>query len=483
MDAITNKLTSMRISEELLNVNNDVTISDYKSSNTTIDCKLLDALHTKVYNDVMLAMSKKFESYISECNAKIQAMVDEKCIQSSMVISSATGNIPPNDDNINNRLSALEKQNAELQKSAEEKSIDIDQLIIDQKAIDIRSINNSEKISNIESETSGIKVEMTSLQTSLDEEIAKSTQTKLDQCVVPNRLEVLEVVCEDILIEQSFIKAAQEGIDSRINASDVRAGKLEARIDSTEQQGRKGILEFHEIPFQHARTRKEDTTEIIIDFCKYYLNITLNKYDISVSHRQIHPNEKKKQGSRYIPPIYCLFVNRSVATMILQRKSMLNNARNSRGDRYEIKENLTYDRRLLKERVDNELTTYQYSWVRNGTIFVKKSSRSRPIAVNSNEFLNKLINEENAAKTSKNADHPSSCTSNLASSHNTQPVSEYSSTNGPNSNYMYSSQTSLRNPRSATLNDFINARLRSANRTPRLNNTVFTNSSVNNLAV
>ena len=406
----------MRISEELLNVNNDVTISDYKSSNTTIDCKLLDALHTKVYNDVMLAMSKKFESYISECNAKIQAMVDEKCTQSSMVISSATGNIPPNDDNINNRLSALEKQNAELQKSAEEKSIDIDQLIIDQKAIDIRSINNSEKISNIESETSGIKVEMTSLQTSLDEEIAKSTQTKLDQCVVPNRLEVLEVVCEDILIEQSFIKAAQEGIDSHIN----------------EQQGRKGILEFHEIPFQHARTRKEDTTEIIIDFCKYYLNITLNKYDISVSHRQIHPNEKKKQGSRYIPPIYCLFVNRSVATMILQRKSMLNNARNSRGDRYEIKENLTYDRRLLKERVDNELTTYQYSWVRNGTIFVKKSSRSRPIAVNSNEFLNKLINEENAAKTSKNADHPSSCTSNLASSHNTQPLSDYSSKNGPN---------------------------------------------------
>ena len=471
----------MRISEELLNVNNDVTISDYKSSNTTIDCKLLDALHTKVYNDVMLAMSKKFESYISECNAKIQAMVDEKCTQSSMEISSATGNIPPNDDNINNRLSALEKQNAELQKSAEEKSIDIDQLIIDQKAIDIRSINNSEKISNIESETSGIKVEMTSLQTSLDEEIAKSTQTKLDQCVVPNRLEVLEVVCEDILIEQSFIKAAQEGIDSRINASDVRAGKLEARIDSTEQQGRKGILEFHEIPFQHARTRKEDTTEIIIDFCKYYLNITLNKYDISVSHRQIHPNEKKKQGSRYIPPIYCLFVNRSVANMILQRKSMLHNARNSRGDRYEIKENLTYDRRLLKERVDNELSSYQYSWVRNGTIYVKKSSRSRPIAVQSNELLNKLISEENAAKRSKN-DHPSSSITNMAGSHNTQPINYYPSTNGPNSNSMYSSQISLRNPRSATVNDFINARLRSANRTPRLNS-VFTNSSVNNIAV
>ena len=209
----------------------------------------------------------------------------------------------------------------------------------------------------------------------------------------------------------------------------------------------------------------------------------MNKYDISVSHRQIHPNEKKKQGSRYIPPIYCLFVNRSVATMILQRKSMLNNVRNNRGDRYEIKENLTYDRRLLKERVDNELTSYQYSWVRNGTIFVKKSSRSRPIAVQSNEFLNKLINEEIAARRIKTADHPSTSTRSLESSQNTQPVSDFSSANGSNSNYMYSSQTSLRNPRSATLNDFITARPRSENRTPRLNNTVFTNSSVQNLAV
>ena len=64
MDVITNKLTSMCISEELLNINNDVTTADHKNSNTSanIDSKLFDALHTKVYNDVMLAMSKKFES-------------------------------------------------------------------------------------------------------------------------------------------------------------------------------------------------------------------------------------------------------------------------------------------------------------------------------------------------------------------------------------------------------------------------------------
>ena len=43
-------------------------------------------------------------------------MIDEKCNKSCMVISSATGNIPPNDTNINSRLSALEKKNAELQK-------------------------------------------------------------------------------------------------------------------------------------------------------------------------------------------------------------------------------------------------------------------------------------------------------------------------------------------------------------------------------
>ena len=197
----------MRISEELLNVNNDETISDSISSNTTIDPKVLDALHTKVYNDVMRAMSKQFESYITKCNAKIQAMVDKKYNESSMLISTATGNIAPNEANINNRLSALEEQNAELQKLVEEKSIEIGQLIIDQKAVDIRSINNSDKISNIESENNGIKVEMRSLQTSLDKEIARSTQTNPDQCTVSNRLDVLEIVCEDVLTEQSLIKS------------------------------------------------------------------------------------------------------------------------------------------------------------------------------------------------------------------------------------------------------------------------------------
>ena len=104
------------------------------------------------------------------------------------------------------------------------------------------------------------------------------------------------------------------------------------------------------IPFQHTKTHKEDTTKIIMEFCDYYLKIKLNRYDISVSHRQIHPNEKKKLGNRYIPSIYCLFVNRHVANEILRRRSMLHNARNYWGERFEIKENITQERRLIKER-------------------------------------------------------------------------------------------------------------------------------------
>ena len=74
---------------------------------------------------------------------------------------------------------------------------------------------------------------------------------------------------------------------------------------------------------------------------------------------------------------------------------MLKNQGNDRNGRYFIKENMTLQRRLLRDKARDELTSYPNQWVRNGSIFVKKDMRSRPIRIESEAQLEKLISEQN----------------------------------------------------------------------------------------
>ena len=168
-----------------------------------------------------------------------------------------------------------------------------------------------------------------------------------------------------------------------------------AAIDNLGQYQRRETLEFHSIPDQGNRYKREDTNEIVINFCNYYLGVQVKRSDISVSHRQPIEADRKKFGDRYMAPIYCRFVNRKLALEILKKRHLLKNVRSKRGDRFFIKETLTLQRRLIRDRAKRTLTSYKFQWVKNGTIFVKKNENSRPIRINSEGALDKLINEQN----------------------------------------------------------------------------------------
>ena len=72
-----------------------------------------------------------------------------------------------------------------------------------------------------------------------------------------------------------------------------------------------------------------------------------------------------------------------------------------------IRENLTLKRRLLSDRVKEELVGYKYGWVRNGCVYVRKNKGDRAIKVNSEEALNKLLKES--------AGHPAAPVVNVVS--------------------------------------------------------------------
>ena len=157
------------------------------------------------------------------------------------------------------------------------------------------------------------------------------------------------------------------------------------QLDNQQQYTRNDILELLGIPYPRSSQYPEDVMQVVKDFFQYYLNITVHTYDISVAHRQTNPEEKKRLGKNYIPPIYVKVVNRHLALHILKKRYLLRNCRNRYGDKFEIRENLTLTRRLLWASVQEKLNTYRFKWVKNGQIFVKKTHNSYPIKIASED--------------------------------------------------------------------------------------------------
>ena len=78
-------------------------------------------------------------------------------------------------------------------------------------------------------------------------------------------------------------------------------------------------------------------------------------------------------------------MNRSLVKKILKKRHLLKNF-----PQYKISENLTLNRRVIHERVVEELTSYPFNWVSNGNVFVKKEG-GRPIMVNTTDKLEELL--------------------------------------------------------------------------------------------
>ena len=53
----------------------------------------------------------------------------------------------------------------------------------------------------------------------------------------------------------------------------------------------------------------------------------------------------------------------------------------------------------------NELHSYQYKWVKNGSIFVRKNGRSKVIKIISESSLDELLRDQNLMKNNVNEEN------------------------------------------------------------------------------
>ena len=188
----------------------------------------------------------------------------------------------------------------------------------------------------------------------------------------------------------------QEDILRRVTVLEKEHGDFAIELDSNQQYPRREILNFLKIPFQGNRRHPEDTYQIVITFLRQYLDIHIQLTDISICHRQVIPSDKRSLGKKYIPPIYCKFLHRSLVHRILEQRHLLKGQFNRYGDPLDITENLTPKRRLLLEAVETKLNSFNKKWVKNGDIFVKKYPKSRPIKIVNEASLNKLLENESS---------------------------------------------------------------------------------------
>ena len=342
MDKITDAMTSLSL-VDINTITDNNTADDMKELCSTIDSNLLHFANlklerlTEVFNKKLVDLYQSFNKQLNEIKAaSIPKTTDlENSLDKSDIFQ---------------RLKAVEELTPKI--SEVESSV----------------TSSSNIITNLQSDIHAVSSRLSNLQVNTDEQVAR------------------------VLEDESKLTS----INARLFTIENRLKEIDDRQDDQEQQGRKGNVEFHRLLFERHRGKNEDTTGMIIRFCGKYLNIHLNRYDISVSHRQEHPADKKKEGRYYIPPIYCQFVNRSVARLVVERKGMLKYAKNSRGENYMVKENLTLRKRLLNERVLKELHTFKYKWVKNGSIFVRKLEGSHAIKVKSEDVLDDLLARQRA---------------------------------------------------------------------------------------
>ena len=202
---------------------------------------------------------------------------------------------------------------------------------------------------------------------------------------IEKRLVTLEKFRDDTEPDMSVIKKDMGCLKTELNGIQSVCKSLADQGDAQEQYGRLEILVFGGIKYILGTRGKEDPTSVIINFLRTCMGIFITNRDISICHRQYNPSEKSKMGKDYVPAIYCKFLNRSLAKLILKKRYML-----KKYPQYTVEENLTLPRRLLLERVQNELPRFSH-WISNGNIFIKEHSQSRPIKINTTARLEEFL--------------------------------------------------------------------------------------------
>lgn len=220
---------------------------------------------------------------------------------------------------------------------------------------------------------------------------------KLDQVI--GRLDVMEknIKClqdDQVVLNQQVAKNNDsiKVLSTELSDSLLKVSRLESRVKDLEQRSRNCNIEVVGVPY----TRNENVAAIVCDL-GVVLGIPNPNHDVIVCHRVPTRNSKDS------PNIVCQLRDRNrCAIWISKSKDFYrNNGRNIVSTdvnssfpqkKLFINEHLTPEnKQLLKATKDfSKQNKYQYCWVRDCKIFVKKDGNSAIVRISSISDLKKL---------------------------------------------------------------------------------------------
>ena len=344
--------------------------------------EMWDKMKSQLLHHLAVIFNSQIRHFFeAEFDEKLEAIIEQRFNETGALNSTVLNNSVACSNDHEGRIKTLEdiykpldgkldKINTKFDsilKEIEEKNKEME--LLHQRLLDEKTAVAEKKLSKIKQEIKSIQDEHKKFVEQVDENLASNLQNDENKHL---RSPDYEAEVEQ-LKEQVFL--------------------LWCQADKQEQYGRQYILEFRGIPYQGRPGQKEDTTDVIINFSRIHFGIHINRRDISTSHRMPIAAERRKEGKKYIPAIYCKFLNRSLVHAILKKKHLLQHCHNQE---LEVRENLTPYRRNLKERIDEELTSFRFKWVKHGDLFVKRNHSSKAIRVNTHTMLNSLLASQNS---------------------------------------------------------------------------------------
>ena len=139
----------------------------------------------------------------------------------------------------------------------------------------------------------------------------------------------------------------------------------------------------------------QSAIDVVIDFFKYRLGVTIHPSEISTCHRLRY----KKKGDEELdhhpncPPIYVKFLRRDLKNYLLSLRYKLKWQRNFYGHKFEMVENLTPRKNLMKD-IKEKLHEWKFIWTKGGDVWARKERFEKSVRINTYETLDYVLSKD-----------------------------------------------------------------------------------------
>ena len=207
-------------------------------------------------------------------------------------------------------------------------------------------------------------------------------------------LEFLSAEYDSLSAFRKEAKEQLQGLTKKLNSLVEQVGEIAEAIDAIDRYSYQYNVKIAGIPEVNSPETALDTSTLCVKLFKE-MGVEISLQDIDIAHRV--PTRSASSGS---PPIICKFTRRLVKDQVINRRreiravspSLLGLSTEVSLSQAAVYDHLTLktQRLLIDAKKFQEEHRYSFCWVKNCSIFLRKSATSRPVKIKNHTELQRL---------------------------------------------------------------------------------------------